>query len=59
MLKFHLKKEWLNFTKGWTMSEKQMVNDHPDEDLLVKLLNRDLQDGVDKVMKCIIHKSSA
>ena len=36
-----------------------MVNDHPDEDLLVKLLDRDLQDGVDKVMKCIIRKLSA
>ena len=57
MLKFHLKKERLNFTKGWVTSEKLMVDDHPDEDLLAKLLDGDLQDGVDKIMKCIVDKS--
>jgi len=41
MLKFHLRKERLNFTKGWTTSEKQMVNDTPDEDLLAGLLKGD------------------
>jgi hypothetical protein len=30
MLKFHLKKEQLNFTAGWLTSEKQMVDDDPD-----------------------------
>ena len=57
MLKFHLKKERLDFTKGWTTSERQMVDDNPDEDLLAKLLDGDLQDGVDKVIKCIINES--
>ena len=42
MLKFHLKKERLDFTKGWMTSEKQMVNDSPDRDLLAELLEGDL-----------------
>jgi len=54
MLKFHLRKERLNFTKGWTMSEKQMVNDTPDEDLLAGLLKGDFQDKLDKAMKSIM-----
>ena len=38
MLKFHLKKERLNFTAGWITSEKDLVDDEPKEDLLQKLL---------------------
>ena len=56
MLKFHLKKERLDFTKGWMTSEKQIVDDSPDRDLLVELLEGDLQDGVDKVMRHIKNK---
>jgi len=56
MLKFHLKKEQLDFTKGWMTSEKQMVDDSPDRDLLAELLKGDLQDGVDKVMRHIKNK---
>ena len=34
MLKFHFKKERLNFTNTWITSEGQMLQDEPDEDLL-------------------------
>ena len=50
MLKFHLKKERLNFTAGWITSEKQMVDDDPDEDLLRKLLEGDYQDALDSAI---------
>ena len=56
MLKFHLKKERLDFAKGWMTSEKQMVDNSPDRDLLAELLEGDLQDGVDKVMRHIKNK---
>jgi hypothetical protein len=51
MLKFHLKKERLNFTAGWITSEKQMVDDDPDEDLLRKLLEGDYQDALDSAIR--------
>jgi hypothetical protein len=47
MLKFHLKKDCLNFTMGWMMLEKQMMKDDLDEDLLCKLLEGDYQDTLD------------
>jgi hypothetical protein len=53
MLKFHLKKERLNFTAGWIMSEKQMVDDDPDEDLLRKLLEGDYQDALDSAIRSV------
>ena len=53
MLKFHLKKECLNFTEAWMTPEKQMVEDYPDEDLLEMLLNGDFQDGLDRVIQSI------
>src|SRR6267154_2508954 len=31
MLKFHLKKEHLNFTHGWVTSQKLLLEDEPDE----------------------------
>jgi hypothetical protein len=31
MLKFHLKKDRLNFTKGWATSHQQLLEDEPDE----------------------------
>lgn len=31
MLKFYLKKERLNFTRGWITSQKILVEDEPDE----------------------------
>jgi len=59
MLKFHLRKERLNFTKGWMTSEKQMVNDTPDEDLLAGLLKGDFQDKLDKAVKSIMDESAS
>jgi hypothetical protein len=38
MLKFHLKKERLNFTAGWITSEKDIVDDDPEDDIFHKLL---------------------
>lgn len=31
MLKFHLKKERLDFTRGWVTSQKLLLEDEPDE----------------------------
>ena len=53
MLKFHLKKERLNFTVGWITSEKQMVDDDPDEDLLHKSLEGDYQDALDSAIRSV------
>jgi hypothetical protein len=50
MLKFHLKKDQLNFTMSWITSEKQMVDDDPDKDLLHKLLEGDYQDALDSTI---------
>ena len=53
MLKFHLKKERLNFTVGWITSEKQMSDDDRNEDLLSNLLDAvdgDYQDALDTAM---------
>src|SRR5258708_37709925 len=38
MLKFHLKKECLNFTAGWRTKEKELVGDSPDGGLFQKVL---------------------
>lgn len=55
MLKFHLKKERLNFTKSWVTQEKQMSNDDPDRDLLQTLLEGDPQDNLDLVIESMNH----
>jgi len=53
MLKFYLKKEHLNFTKGWMTVEKEMLEDEPDEDPLQKLLQGDFQNNLDMLMQSI------
>ena len=56
MLKFHLKKSRLDFTKGWLTLEKQMVADEPDEedkDPLVELLQGNFQNNLDEIMGSI------
>jgi len=56
ILKFHLKKSCLDFTKGWLMLEKQMVADKPDEedkDPLVELLQGNFQNNLDEIMGSI------
>ena len=55
MLKFHLKKARLNFTQAWMTSEKQMLKDDPDDDLLAKLLQGNFQDDLDQVIQSINH----
>jgi hypothetical protein len=54
MLKFHLKKERLDFTSGWETLEKQMVEDDPpEEDLLQKVLRVNFQDHFDTLIETI------
>ena len=53
MLKFHIKKERLNFMEGWIMAENQMLEDDPDDDLLVKLLSGNFQNGLDQIIESI------
>ena len=51
MLKFRLKKEWLDFMKDWVTEEKVMVEDDPDEDLLPKLFEGDAQNHFDLIIQ--------
>lgn len=53
VLKFHLKKERLDFTRSWITTEKEMIDDDPDTDLLDTLLGENPQDGLDKVINQI------
>jgi hypothetical protein len=56
MLKFHLKKERLNFTASWITMETQMLEDVPDEDFLMLLQGNsgNVQSGLDQIMKSIV-----
>jgi hypothetical protein len=53
MLKFHLKKERLNFTAGWITLEKDLVDDAPEEDFLQSLLQGDFQDTLDRAIRSV------
>lgn len=53
VLKFHLKKERLDFTRSWITAEKEMIDDDPETDLLDTLLGENPQDGLDKVINQI------
>ncbi|OJA15570.1 hypothetical protein AZE42_12603 [Rhizopogon vesiculosus] len=53
MLKFHLKKERLNFMEGWVMSEREMTKIEPEEGLLEKLLDPSFRDTIDHIMQSI------
>jgi hypothetical protein len=53
MLRFHLKKDRLNFTAAWMTAEKQMTEDDPDKDLLSELFGDNFQDGLDSVIRSI------
>ena len=54
MLKFHLKKERLNFTESWETLESQMTEDDPDKDLLNNLLEDvGVQDTLDGIMRLL------
>jgi hypothetical protein len=60
MLKFHLKKDRLNFTAAWMTTEKEMIDDDPDVDLLADLLEPevDFQDGLDCIILSIMTRTS-
>jgi len=61
MLKFHLKKECLNFTATWITTEQQMVDDVPDDDLLTKLLHKEsqvAQQGLDRIIQSLNEDNS-
>lgn len=53
MLKFYLKKSRLDFTTGWATSQKLMVDDDADVDLLAGLLTDNFQDSLDTIMQSI------
>jgi len=53
MLKFNLKKDRLDFMAGWTMQEKQMTDNDPEDDPLHTFLESDLQDGLDLILQSI------
>ena len=54
MLKFHMKKERLNFMASWATAEKEMmVEDDSNQDLLAKLLNDSFQENFECVIKAI------
>jgi hypothetical protein len=56
MLKYHLKKERLNFTASWITIEAHMLEDVPDEDFLTLLQGNaaNVQSGLDRIMKSIV-----
>lgn len=53
MLKFYFKKERLNFTKNWAVSEKEMTEVEQELDLLAKLFEGNFQDGLDRVLHAV------
>jgi hypothetical protein len=52
MLKFHLKKERLNFTQGWVTMEKELIDYDAVVDLK-SLLEGKFHDNLDKIMDAI------
>ena len=53
MRKFLFKKECLEFMHDWILQEKQLLEDDPDEDLLLALINKDTQTGQNNLDKVI------
>jgi hypothetical protein len=53
MLKFYFKKERLNFTKDWAVSEEEMTEVEQEVDLLAKLFEGNYQDGLDRILQAI------
>jgi hypothetical protein len=52
-LKFQLRKECLDFTVGWRISEGQIINDDLDMNLLQKLLQLNFNNHFDTLMQTI------
>ena len=60
ILKFSLKKEWLNFTNGWTTARAEMLKTKtlcPADDLLSHLLTRDCQATMDTLLN-VFHEDT-
>ncbi|SRR6266404_2428488 len=60
ILKFLLKKEWLNFTNGWTTARAEMLKtktSRPADDLLSHLLTRDCQATMDTLLN-VFHEDT-
>ncbi len=53
MQKFLLKKARLNFMDSWITAEEEMLEDEPECALLSTLLEGNIQDKLDQVMKAI------
>lgn len=53
MQKFLLKKARLNFMDSWITAEEEMLEDEPERALLSTLLEGNIQDKLDQVMKAI------
>ena len=54
MLKFQHKKEQLNFTTAWVTSERQMVDDDLEDNILRQLVEgNNFQDILDRVIRSI------
>lgn len=66
MVKFHLKKERLNFTSGWITSQKILLEDEPDEpgtenvpacddplDRILRTIAQEDGDGVDDIVELV------
>lgn len=52
MLKFWLKKERLDFTKGWVTSQKDTLSNEEDDDLLARLSANSIT--IDEVISAIV-----
>ena len=53
MLKFHLKKQRLNFTEGWEIEENEMTDDPGDVTLAMLLKEGNFQNSLETVMQSI------
>lgn len=53
MLKFWLKKDRLNFTKGWLTSQKDMTFDEDNDDLLSRLFSTTERSTLDEILSSI------
>ena len=58
MQKFLLKKARLNFMDAWITAEGEMLEDEPERDLLSTLLEGNLQDKLDQVMKAMAYDNN-
>lgn len=54
MLKCALKKDRLNFTKGWAVLEKDLQDDGSDGGILAQLLSCDNADTLDNILKTLL-----